>query len=135
MTAQEISGSRSSQTMVALIARMEGRVRERFRQMRLRQAIKRAYARFAPQHPGWVAGLFDEHFLFHHGWATLSCGTCASPSDLAWAWYAQCAPPQGTMGTRKQAEATAVAATFLTYLHEELQPTVGGQATMSNPAA
>jgi hypothetical protein len=94
-----------------------------WRQMTFRRAVRRAYKRFARQHPRWANSLFDEYFLSNDALPILMTAqrtqTWPVALDLALAWLAQFR--QGRCGhtPAQVAAALPVATAFLDCLQAE----------------
>ena len=90
----------------------------------LRQAMQRAYARFASRYPEWAAAYFDEHFLSQRVVPLVSHAGrlhgLPQPSAVAQAWVDQLAVPNQRRRQQLIAEATPVATDFLRMLRTEL---------------
>jgi hypothetical protein len=92
----------------------------------LRAAQAQAFARFAEEHPLWVASLFDKYFLDHA--AAPLIARAIDPDnpptafELAEIWFTQCAAPGATAQDVNLSEAAVAAFAFLRYLDAALQP-------------
>lgn len=99
-----------------------------------REAVAAAFAAFASGHPHYVESLFDEHFLQTRVAPLLQAPGGAAALTLAWlagAWAAQFGGRSGDP-ERLVAEATPVAADFITQLLRALAPPSGSLLALSN---
>ncbi len=89
-----------------------------------RQALHRAYARFARQYPAWVESLFDEYFLNQHVAGLLARtgqgSTRATAYALAVAYSRQFRWPTPERQARVIARVTPIAGQFLRLFEAEL---------------
>lgn len=106
--------------------RQETWLHRKLQQAALRTARAQAFARFAEEHPVWAESLFDEHFLSHAAAPLIARAiepaNRPTASELAAAWFAQCAAPGATVQDANLSEVTVAASAFLHYLDAALQP-------------
>lgn len=84
-----------------------------------RAAVERAYAAFAGEHPGWVAGFFDKDFLLRHGSDVIAAALhglqsrSQAAAELARRWDRQLGPATTAIRKRRIADVTPVAEHFV----------------------
>ena len=88
----------------------------------VRKAMRAAYQAFAAEHQIEVDGLFDAHFLAHHGEpivADFVLGRLTrhqAAVDLAHAWETHLVSPAIKLSKQRRADAVMTADRFLSYL-------------------
>ena len=122
--------TRVPQQIFTWALRKETWLHRRLQQAMLRTARAQAFAQFAEAHPRWAESLFDEHFLSHAAAPLIARAVepanRPSPSELAAAWFAQCAAPGASARDADLTEVAMAAAEFLRYLDAALQPYQAG---------
>ena len=103
----------------------EQKLCNRRQQRLLKQAIHRAFQKFARRHPRWAISLFDEHFLAG-ALTPLLVGDGQPPrlpttDELVAAWAAQFISVAPAADNLRHSQIWLVAADFLTYLEMEWQ--------------
>lgn len=116
----------AAQTVFGWLVTQETRLHRRLQLMRARQALGRAFTRFAAAHPRLAASLFDAHFVETRVAPLLAQalerGQRLRPEAIAGAWLAVCRGPAADRAAYDLSSLTAAAAELLDLLDADLSP-------------
>lgn len=116
----------STQTVFGWLVEQEARLHRQLQQLRMRRALRAAFARFACDDPQLVASLFDAHFVETRVAPLLAqaleTGDGVRPEAIAAAWLAACRGPGARAAGYDLSAVTAAAAELLAQLDAALSP-------------